>query len=189
VAVLNNYYPRFIKKTIGALLMALCLIYLYTLLHEGGHALVEILYGGEIEKFVLGFNAHVTYYGANFTQFGLALCNAAGVLFPAICLCIALIFYNRKIKNVLYHYIYYGMTIGIAGSLLAWIVIPVISLYAAPPAGDDVTKFLMVTGMNPLIVSALALLLMGSFLFIAYKKGLFAKFKEFYSMLKSEQRN
>lgn len=169
---------KIIIKTVATLLVFLFLVYFYTLLHEGGHALVGIMYGGRLDSFVLGFNAHVRINGANFTQIGESLFNAAGVLLPAIFLAVALIFYNRKVKNIIYHYIYAIISIMILGSFLAWVSIPVISLFATPPAGDDVSKFIKVSGLNPLLISFTALLLMLLLALITYKKGLYSKIKE-----------
>jgi len=166
---------KIIKKTAGVLLIFLLLIYLYTLLHEGGHALIGIMYGGRIDSFTLGFNAHVTISGANYTRTGESLLNSAGVLLPVICMSFALKFYNRNIKNSVYHYIYAGMSVGITGSLFAWMAIPIISLFAEPPAGDDVSKFLEVSGVNPLLISLIALLLVGMIVLISYKKGMYSK--------------
>ena len=153
-------------------------IYLYTFLHEGGHALVGIMYGGRIDSFVLGFDAHVAVSGADFTPIGESLFNAAGVLLPAICLAVALKFYNRNVKNIIYHYIYAVSSIMITGSFFAWVAIPLISLFATPPAGDDVSKFLKVSGLNPLLIAFIAILLMFLLVLIAYKKGLYSKIKE-----------
>lgn len=151
---------------------------LYTLLHEGGHALVAVLYGGKITRFVLGLNAHVSYSDANFTRTGEALMHSAGTLLPAVCLVVALAFYNRCVKNFAYHYLFALFAFAVTGSFAAWVAIPLISLFSAPPAGDDVTKFLEVSGMDPLLVSGIALLLIIAFVYVAYKKGLYTKFKE-----------
>lgn len=151
---------------------------LYTLLHEGGHALVAVLYGGKINRLVLGFNAHVTYTGANFTRTGEALMNSAGALLPTVCMGIALAVYDRNVKHFVYHYLFALFSLAVTGSFAAWVAIPLISLFSAPPAGDDVTKFLEVSGMDPLLVSGIALLLIIAFVYVAYKKGLYTKFKE-----------
>lgn len=169
---------KMIIKLAGTLLIWFSLIYLYTFLHEGGHALIAIIYGGKIHNFVLGFNAHVSHSGANFTPIGESLFNSAGVLLPAISLAIALKFYNRKVKNLIYHYIYAGISIMITGSFFAWIIIPIISLFTAPPAGDDVSKFLETSGLNPLLISLMAILLMFLLVLIAFKKGLYPKILE-----------
>ena len=64
-----------IIKTLAVIPILFFFIYLYTFLHEGGHALVGIIYGGKIDRFVLGFDAHVTIHGAKFTQLGESLFN------------------------------------------------------------------------------------------------------------------
>lgn len=146
-----------IIKTLAVIPILFFFIYLYTFLHEGGHALVGIIYGGKIDRFVLGFDAHVTIHGAKFTQLGESLFNLAGTLLPVICLVVALILYNRNIKNLVYHFIYAESTIMIIGSLIAWIAIPVISLFTAPPSYDDVSKFMEVSDLNPLLISFTAI--------------------------------
>jgi len=174
---------KIVLKTTGALLIFLLVIYLYTFLHEGGHALIAIMYGGRIDNFVLGFDAHVAHSGTNFTPIGESLSASAGALLPAVCLTVALIFYNQKVKNFIYHSIYFFMSIAITGSFLAWIAIPLISLFTAPPAGDDVGKFLQVSGLNPLLVSFIALLIILLFVLLSYKKGVYSKFIEYLKAL------
>jgi len=44
---------KLILQIAGILLILFSIVYLYTLLHEGGHALVAIMYGGKIDNFVL----------------------------------------------------------------------------------------------------------------------------------------
>lgn len=175
-----------VGKAKGILLIFLTLIfvvYFYTLLHEGGHALAAVLYGGNVDRFVLGFDAHVTVSGANFTRTGESLFNSAGVLLPVIILAAALIFYNRNVNNIVYHCIYGVFTVAVTGSLLPWLAIPVISLYAEPPAGDDVSKFLETSGLNPLLVSFSALLLIILLILFVYKKGLYQKLAEIRKLL------
>ena len=169
---------KMILQTAGALLIWLLLIYLYTLFHEGGHALVAIMYGGRIDSFVLGFGAHIVKSGTNFTPVGESLFYSAGVLLPALSLAVALKFYNRRVKSLIFHYIYAAITIMIIGSFFAWLVIPVMSLFTEPPPGDDVSRFLEISGLNPLLVSLIALLLMFLLALIAYKKGLYTKIRE-----------
>ena len=160
------------------ILIFFCLVYLYTFFHEGGHALVALIYGQKTDRFVLGFNAHVSHSGGNFNRTGEALLSSAGVLLPVAVLTVALLFYNRKIKNNIYHFIYFEISVTIISSLFAWIAIPVISLFTSPPPGDDVTRFMDASGLHPLLVSVAALLLMLLPVLIAYKKGLISRFSE-----------
>ncbi len=151
---------------------AFALLYVYTFLHEGGHALAGLLYGGSIEKFVLGLNAHVRISGADFTPFGAALFHVAGALLPLTTLVIILGIYNPGHKNTYYHFFHGLFGFGIVGSLLAWIVIPVMAVFSEPPAGDDVTKFLQTTGIHPLMVTLASIVLAASMLFWIIKLGI-----------------
>ena len=178
-----------VKYIISILFSSILLIFLYTLLHEGGHALVAISYGGKVNKLTLGLNAHVQTAGTNFTTFSEALFNSAGALLPVIFLIIALVIYKPKINNIFYHIFYGLLSLNIIGSLLAWVTVPLIALFTLPPAGDDITKFLNITGLHPLFVSLIALLIISTLIFIIYKKGLFGKTKEIYCILFQESRN
>jgi len=186
---MNTGTGKTIIKTAATLIILFLLIYLYTLLHEGGHALVGIIYGGRVDNFVLGFDAHVAVSGANFTHIGESLFNAAGLLLPVICLAVALIFYNRNIKSVIYHILYAAISIMIIGSFFAWVIIPIMSLFTAPPAGDDVSNFMKVSGLNPILISLIALLLMFLLVLISYKKGLYSKIKEILNTLAQVKRS
>jgi hypothetical protein len=153
----------------------------YTFFHEAGHAIVAVFYGGEIDSFALGLNAHVSHHNTDFTVFGDALHNAAGVLLPIIVGVIAIFFYNFNIKFIGYHICYLSASISLIASALAWVFIPVISIFMLPPQGDDVTKFLNVSGINPLFVSFGALLIIGFLIYISYKKGIYKKIKEIFA--------
>lgn len=161
----------------------IALVYFYTFLHEGGHALIAMLYGGTIQEFVLGFDAHVRTTGADFTPAGRALYNAAGALVPLLFLVVAFLLYRKKVKQALYHFFYWMFSIMIIGSLMAWVIIPVVSLFSAPPAGDDVTKFLNNSGLHPLMVTSAALLTMALMATMVYRSGLLSKLKEYRAIL------
>lgn len=173
-----------LKAAICIFLFIPIYLLLYTLLHEGGHALVILAYGGKIDKLVLGLNAHVVSHGGNFTAFGAKLNHAAGMLFPIIIGIIAISLYNFRNKLIGYHICYLWGTIALISSIFPWVLIPVISLFTEPPQGDDVTNFINAADFHPLLVSFGALLLAGAFIYLAYKKGLFKKAKEIYVLLR-----
>jgi hypothetical protein len=154
---------------------------LYTFLHEGGHAIIAILYGGKIDNFILGLNAHVQHSGANFTHFGEALLYVNGVVLPVIFIIIALFFYKHSIDNIWYHFGYYVATISVAFSCLPWAIIPIISLFTSPPESDDVTRFMNIVGSYPLIMVLIVILIMILLTFLAYKRGLISKLKVIFS--------
>ena len=132
-----------------------------------------ILYGGKVDRMVLGLNAHVSISGAEYSRTGLALLNVAGLLLPVLFLVVALAVYQAKIKSALYHFFYGVLWMAISGSLLAWVIIPIIALFGTPPQGDDVTKFMTNTGLNPMIMILAAILIVAGLIILALKKGLF----------------
>ena len=91
------------KTVLCVLLFAPVYFLLYTFLHEAGHAIVIMAYGGTVENFVFGnFNAHVSSNGGLFTAFGTALNHIAGMLLPTIVGAIIIGFYNpnKKIRRI-----------------------------------------------------------------------------------------
>lgn len=166
------------KYIIGILIGSIALIYFYTLLHEGGHALVVVMCGGNVDKLVLGINAHVQTSDTNFTVFTGALRNSAGTLLPVVFLIIALGLYKQGIKNEFYHIFYLALSLIIVCSLLAWIIVPMAVLFTLSPAGNDITKFLGTTGIHPLIVVFSAILIIGGLILLIYKKGLLENVKK-----------
>lgn len=162
------------QKTILCLvLFAPVWLLLYTILHEGGHALVILAYGGRIDSFwVLGPNAHVSAHGGVYSPFGEGLKHIAGLLLPCIISGIALLFYRPKEKFPGYHFCYFLVLISPVFSLLVWIIFPIVSLFSLPPQGEDVMQFLRETGLHPLVVSLGALTAGLLFIFFMHKKGL-----------------
>ena len=63
-------------------------------------------------------------------------------------------------------------------SLLAWVIIPFVYLQGNAPANDDVTKFLYNFSQNyhPLIVSAIAAVIIGISIVVIIKKQIFRNF-------------
>lgn len=176
------------KYIISFLFSYIIFLYFYTLLHEGGHAIVAIMCGRKVDKFVLGLNAHVLTSGASFTIFSEALFISMGVLLPVIFLIIALVIYKPKIKYKSYHIIYGFLSLSIIGSLFAWVILPFMSLFTLPPVGDDTTKFLNITGLHPLTVTLTALLTIISLVFFIYKRGLIGMIKGINSKLLEAKR-
>jgi len=173
--------------------LSVCLsfvIYLlaYTFIHEMGHGLIGIFAGGRIERLVLGFNAKVYISNTNYNEFTLPLMNIMGMLLPYFVFLIVTLFYDRNINLILYN-VFYGIYVfGILGSMTPWILIPIISIFTTPPPGDDVTKFLSNSGLNPIIIAAVGLLMLASFLLVAFKKGIINNFIDIIKNLRNCQK-
>lgn len=139
------------------LLSGLAFLGIYTLLHEGGHALAVVALGGRVETFDLNFlnlGAHVAYSGA-FTTAQSALIHVAGPLLPALAW-MAWQGWRPAGASRLSDWLRVLSLLGITASVLAWVVIPVLALGGRAPAGDDCTRFLEDSGLSPLLVTGLA---------------------------------
>ena len=139
--------------------LTLFVLSLYTLLHEGGHALMGLLFGGKITSFSANFfnlSAHVGIDGS-FTPLQNALIAVAGVSLPLL-LCMMYVLTSPSTDEPLLSWFRLVLFIGTVNSLLAWITIPVLVLFGQTPS-DDSYNFLNYTGLHPLIVTGAALLI------------------------------
>ena len=176
-----------ILNTVFVLIFIPAWLYIYTFLHEIGHAMVITYYGGTIVSFELGFNARVISYGANFTTFGAALNNAAGLLFPMIVGFLFILLYSPKVKEVCYHICYLVMILSLICFASIWVLVPVLSLYIEMPH-DDTMKFLETTGFDPLLVASGGLLLIIMIMLLASSKGFFKTVGRGLDYLKTDKR-
>ena len=162
------------KTFISVLLFIFAWFFVYAFLHEAGHAIVGIAYGGTIENFVFwNLNAHVSIVGANYGEHGRALMLAAGVLFPRVIFVIVIGLYSSKIKFPGYHLCYFTAVLSlVAGAFWAWVVLPIRSLFTILPP-EDALNFLDTTGFHPILVALMFFILIGAFVFFAHSRGIF----------------
>lgn len=147
-------------------------IFVYVVIHESGHALVAALCGASNVRISV-ISAHTWWIGGSFTAVTEALCSAAGVVLPVCVSWVAMLFYSKSRKSLIYHLAYFCFCIIAASSVLAWVLHPVCSMLAPLPESDDVTKFLNVSGISPVIVAVTAVIVILFSIFIAVKKQLF----------------
>jgi hypothetical protein len=143
-----------IKRILLLLLISLFVLFAYTFIHEGGHALMGLLFGGKITSFSVNFwdiSAHVALHG-EFTNHQRILISAAGISLPLLVLFVLLIFTPRLVNPVL-NWLRIAAAMVTLNPLLAWIVIPFLYMSGNAPR-DDSTNFLNLTGFPPLLVSA-----------------------------------
>ena len=165
-----------LKTFISILLFVPIWFFVYAFLHEAGHALVGIAYGGTIERFVFwNFNPHVVIVGANYSQIGKPLMNVAGILLPILISVIAISFYNLKIKFAGYHLCCFTAILSLVlGAFAGWVIIPIRSLFTLSVMHEDMVRFSYNAGFHPVLVSLMGLFLIGAFTFFAHKKGILA---------------
>ena len=145
---------------IGAIVISLLMLALltYTFLHESGHALVGLMFGGKITSFNVNFfnlAAHVGVYGS-FIPSQQGWISSAGVGLPLLVLAVLLIILPKQGATVLE---WFKLIAGMAtiNSLLAWIVVPILT-FSGQVISDDSANFLRYTQLPPLFVSFLAVL-------------------------------
>ena len=156
------------------LLMALVVALAYTVLHESGHALAGLVFGGKIREIDVNFldlGAHVNIEGS-FSRFQNAVINISGAGLPLL-VWLILILTLPKESSPLVLWTKFIASAGTLCSLLAWVVIPIFYLNNDAPAGDDVTRFLANSGLPTLAVAfgALVLFTGGWFLFARRSSG------------------
>lgn len=156
------------------LLMALGVALAYTVLHESGHALAGLAFGGKIREIDVNFlnlGAHVNIEGS-FSRFQNAVINFSGAGLPLL-VWLILILALPKESGPLVLWTKFIASAGTLCSLLAWVVIPIFYLSNDAPAGDDVTRFLANSGLPTLSVAfgALAIFTGGWFLFFRRSSG------------------
>lgn len=162
------------KKLLSILLSFPAAVVIYIILHESGHALVALIAGSSITEFSI-LHAHVSYSGGQYSDFMIMLREAGGLLLPIIVSLICMIMYSEKISVKIFHMLYILICFMPVGSLWVWMVIPMLYVRGAAPAGDDVTKFLDIFSWygNPTYVSIAALMLFFGCMMLAFGKGIF----------------
>lgn len=148
------------KTALGLLLfIILAILFLYTFLHEAGHALVGLAFGQTLTTFDVrfwNFNPHVSLSGSLTTAQRL-LQIGAGTWLPLLIWFLLMAALPRQ-SSFSVNLFKAASALMVLNTLLAWIIIPILDLAGRAPARDDVTNFLRVSEMPPLLLSALALI-------------------------------
>jgi hypothetical protein len=162
------------KKALLLLFSAVFVLFLYTFLHEGGHALAAVLFGGQISAFsvnFLDFSAHVSFQG-EFTTAQRAVVSIAGISLPFL-VWLGFMLLVPKRANLALDILKALTAMSVLNTFLVWILAPLLNGFGIFPS-DDSTNFLQISGAPPLLVAALFLLLYtaGWALFLVKIEGL-----------------
>ncbi len=166
---------RKVKLLISVLGSVLIAMPLYIFLHESGHALVALLCGAQITRLSI-LEAHTYWMGGSFSPAATALTNAAGLLLPTLAALVYALFYRNERTGMFYRLFSCTFVVVSAGSILAWVLVPILCLAGHVPAGDDVVKFLQASGWPPAVVMALSLVLFGLVLGVAWRRRIFQNY-------------
>ncbi|HBN96463.1 MAG TPA: hypothetical protein DDZ66_09180, partial [Firmicutes bacterium] len=167
---------KVMRKTVILILamlgISLGVIFLYAFLHEGGHALLVLLFGGTVTEFEVDFftySPHISYVGIS-NPMQRAFISLGGPLLPLI-LVLPLTLLLRRTKNLVVQ----GTSLLLLGSLLPTLLVSVgISLaygFGSVDASEDVARFLFYSGFNPFMVAGAFLILFVATLVFLLKVG------------------
>jgi len=162
----------FTLQRIGIILIAaIFLVFIYTTIHESGHALAAFLFGGKIHKIdvnFLDFSAHTVYDGT-FTPAQHAVISASGWALPVLVFLLFTVLSNKN-QNPLVLGLKWISGIMVTSSTIPWVFLPLVYLSGNAPA-DDVTSFLNHSQLPPAAVALVfALLVCGGIALIIFQK-------------------
>lgn len=166
-----------------ALLIMFFILLLYTFLHEAGHAITGIVFGQRLLEFdaaFWNFNPHVSMAG----ELPVAKQAIRSLMGTGLPLLVWLVFINivpRK-ANFSLTVLKIFSSMAIINTLLTWIGLPIL-IMSGQTVQDDVAFFLNTSGIQPLLLSGIALILYaaGWWLFMHRMEG----FKEQYRLFRS----
>lgn len=164
------------------MILAMCLeLLIYVVLHEGGHTLVALMAGARITEFnIFVTNAHMAYEGGNFTPFLSMWIDANGALVPLLVSYIYALLYRKEIKNHFYRIFSFLICFVNAMSAMVWVLTPFLFINGYSDMSDDSFKFINKFNYyhNPLIISLVSAVLVGTGIFLVIKRGIFRSFIE-----------
>lgn len=141
-------------KILGGISAGLAVIFIYTLLHEGGHAIAVLLLGARVTAFDLNFitgSPHVGWEGL-VTPAGRAFIAVSGPVFPVLVWLLSLSLLRWK-KAVAVRLGLFVASIMVISSLLPQIISPVLYMRGLDLRGEDIVGFIIYSGLHPLVVS------------------------------------
>lgn len=137
------------------LFVVLFVFFIYTFLHEAGHAIIGFAFGQSLTEFNVNFwdfSAHVGMIGGELTQSQLAVQAIAGVTLPLLMWAIFIDLVPRKASFIL-ESLKLISSMAVLNTLLAWIVLSVLYVIGKALPSDDVTHFLRYSQMPPLLLT------------------------------------
>jgi len=161
----KNYF-----RIISSVVAGLAVILIYTLLHEGGHAIAALLVGARITAFDVNFvtgSPHVAWEGF-VKPAGRAFIAVSGPVFPVIVWLLSLSIL-RWHKAVAVRLGLFVASLMVISSLLPQVIIPVLYMRGLDLRGEDIVGFIIYSGLHPLVVSGLFALLVAILVWLVSK--------------------
>ena len=157
------------KSTVSTLIMiALSFLIIY-LLHDISKAVVGLLCGGKIE-----FNRGITIVNADYGNFSYILNLILGISIPVLFLFLLVLIFNNSLRNGLYHkFTLIFFMCSVLSISICLIFYPLVSLFTDFRLHTELDELLEATGLSPLFILVLSLLITTLLVKIASKKNLF----------------
>ncbi|MCI2779219.1 hypothetical protein QTH11_01100 [Clostridium perfringens] len=157
------------KNTISTLIMiALSFLIIY-FLHDISKAIVGLLCGGKLE-----FNHGITIVKANYGNFSYILNLILGISIPVLFLFVLVLIFNNSLRNGLYHkFTLIFFMCSVLSISVCLIFYPLISLFTDLGLHTELDELLEATGLSPLVILLLSLLITTLLVKLASKKNLF----------------
>ena len=157
------------KSTVSTLIMiALSFLIIY-LLHDISKAVVGLLCGGKIE-----FNRGITIVNADYGNFSYILNLILGISIPVLFLFLLVLIFNNSLRNGLYHkFTLIFFMCSVLSISVCLIFYPLVLLFTDLRLDTELDELLEATGLSPLFILVLSLLITTLLVKIASKKNLF----------------
>jgi len=138
-------------------LVTVCIVQAYLLLHELGHALAAMAVGGTVtavDARLWSDRPHASYASLPASQGLRAFVTAAGTLLPLVVGLTALLALPRQLP-ARWAVVRLGFAAGALAGLLPWLVLPWPAMQGAAP-NDDTVRFTLQSGWPPALVVGVA---------------------------------
>lgn len=147
----------------------LIILLIYPFFHELGHLMSAKFFGGKINGMKLGFLQAKAFFQGTFNSFQSAIIHISGFALPFIIWLVFILIVPKKAHPLFesFKILFSGAVIG---SMLAWIVIPILFEYKKAPIGEDVTKFMEEINVSGFWISGIFLIIFLFSIFLFMKK-------------------
>lgn len=157
-------------KILGAISVGFAAILIYTLVHEGGHAIAALLVGARITAFDVNFvtgSPHVAWEGF-VKPAGRAFIAVSGPVFPVIVwlLSLSMLRWHKAVSVRLGLFV---ASIMMISSLLPQVIIPVLYMLGLELGGEDIVGFIIYSKLHPLVVSGVFSMLVAIMVWLVFK--------------------
>lgn len=157
------------KSTVSTLIMITLSFLIIYLLHDISKAVVGLLCGGKIE-----FNRGITIVNADYGNFSYILNLILGISIPVLFLFVLVLIFNNSLRNGLYHkFTLIFFMCSVLSISVCLIFYPLVSLFTDLRLHTELDDLLEATGLSPLFILVLSLLITTLLVKIASKKNLF----------------